>query len=173
MALHLTQRLFNCDVRDGGFAVLEPPELSTQAVVLVAPPCFDASDGDAMEEDWLDDQLQESLGIDHAEATMTVEPTCEPKLLIGRFGCISGDHTVPHAEHISLLRAAQHATRFWKDDGSVRLSTCGGQLVEGKAVLLRGSTLVRRHLETGLFNVRQEIRFLVAGAEGGGSPVAG
>ena len=37
---------------------------------------------------------------------------------IGRFGCTAGDHTVPHAEHISLLRAAQHAVRFWKDDGS-------------------------------------------------------
>ena len=58
-----------------GFAVLEPQELSTQAVVPVAPPCFVASDNDAMEEDWLEDQLQESLGIDHAEATMTVEPT--------------------------------------------------------------------------------------------------
>ena len=43
----------------------------------------------------------------------------EVKLLIGRFGgCISGDHTVPHAEHISLLRAAQHAARFWKDNSS-------------------------------------------------------
>ena len=39
------------------------------------------------------------------------------ELIIGRFGCIAGDHTVPHAQHISLLRAAQHATRFWKDDG--------------------------------------------------------
>ena len=92
-----------------------------------------------MEEDWLDDQLQESLGIDHAVATMTVEPACEPKLLIGRFGCISGDHTVPHAEHIPLLRAAQLATRFWKDDGlctllRVRLSTGGGQLEEGSIV---------------------------------------
>ena len=71
------------------FAVLEPPEPSTQAV----------------------------------------EPTCEPKLLIGRFGCIAGDHTVPHAEHISLLRAAQHATRFWKDDGSVLCFVSACQLV--------------------------------------------
>ena len=39
-------------------------------------------------------------------------------------------------------------------------------------MLLRGSTLVRCHLETSLFNVRQEIRFSVAGAEGGGSPIA-
>ena len=72
-----------------GFAVLERPELSTQALVPVAPPM-----------------------------TVTAEPTCEPKLLIGPFGYISGDHTVLHAEHISLLRAAQHAARFWKDDGS-------------------------------------------------------
>ena len=111
-----------------GFAVLDLPELSTQPVE-AAPPCFDASDDDAMEEDWLDDQLQESLGIDHAEATMTVEPTCEPKVLIVRFGCISGDHTVPHAEQISLLRAAQHATRFWKDDGSVLCFVSDCQLV--------------------------------------------
>ena len=39
-------------------------------------------------------------------------------MLIGHFGCIAGDHTVPHAEHISLLRAAQHAVCFWKDDGT-------------------------------------------------------
>ena len=49
----------------------------------------------------------------------------------------------------------------------VSLSTGGGQLEEVKAVLLRGSTLVRRHLETSLFNDGQEIRFSVAGAEGG------
>ena len=96
----------------------------------------------------MEGQMQEPLEIDHAEATMTVEPTREPKLLIGRFGCMTGDHTVPHAEHISLFRAAQHATRFWKGDGSVLcfVSACrtgGGQLEEGKAVLLRGSTLVR------------------------------
>ena len=42
----------------------------------------------------------------------------EPRLLIGHFGCIAGDHTVPHAEHMSLLRAAQHAAQFWKDDGT-------------------------------------------------------
>ena len=74
--------------------------------MIVVPSCFDASDDDAMEEDWLDDELQESLGIDHAEATMTVEPTCEPKLSFERFGCISGDHTVPHGEHISPSRGA-------------------------------------------------------------------
>ena len=62
-------------------------------------------------------------------STQAVEPTCEPKLLIGRFGCITGDHTVPRAEHISLLRAAQHATRFWKDDGSVLCFVSACQLV--------------------------------------------
>ena len=82
-----------------------------------------------MEEDWLEDQMQESLEIDHAEAATTNEPIREPKLLIGRFGCITGDHTVPHAEHISLLCAAQHATRFWKDDGSVLCFVSDCQLV--------------------------------------------
>ena len=73
--------------------------------------------------------MQETLEIDHAEAAMTDEPTREPKLLIGRFGCISGDHTVPHAEHMSLLRAAQRATRFWKDEGSVLCFVSDCQLV--------------------------------------------
>ena len=112
-----------------GFAVLEPTELSTQAVFPVAPQCLDASDDDAMEEDSLEDQMQESLEIDHAEAAMTDEPTREPKLFIARFGCTTGDHTVLHAEHIYLLRAAQHATRFWKDDGSVLCFVSDCQLV--------------------------------------------
>ena len=68
---------------------------------LVAPPCLDASDDDAMEEDWLEDQMQESLEIDLAEAAMTDEPIREPKLLVGRFGCIPGDHTVPCRTHLS------------------------------------------------------------------------
>ena len=91
-------------------------EPSTLIVVPVAPPCLDASDDDAMEEERLGDQMQEILEIDHAEAAMIDEPARETKLIIGRFGCIAGDHTVTHAEHISLLQAAQHATRFWKDD---------------------------------------------------------
>ena len=76
--------------------------------------------------------MQEMFDIDHAEAEKLTsqegrtrygvehelsQSAREPKLIIGRFGCIAGDHTVPHAEHISLLRAAQHAARFWKDDG--------------------------------------------------------
>ena len=54
--------------------------------------------------------MQEILEIDHAEAAMIDEPAREPKLIIGRFGCFAGDHIVPHAEHISLLCVAQHAT---------------------------------------------------------------
>ena len=43
--------------REGwGFAVLEPPELVTTTVALVAPPCLDASDDEALEEEWLDAQ---------------------------------------------------------------------------------------------------------------------
>ena len=84
-----------------GSAVLEHPEPSTLTVVLVAPSCLDASDDDAMEEEWLEDQMQEILEIDHAEAAMIDEPAREPKLIMGRFGCVAGDHTVPHAEHIS------------------------------------------------------------------------
>ena len=45
--------------------------------------------------------MQEILEIDHAEAAMIDDPAREPKLIIGRFGCIAGDHTVSHAEHIS------------------------------------------------------------------------
>ena len=67
----------------------------------VAPPCLDASDDDAMEEEWLEDQMQEMLEIDYAEAAMTDEPGREPKLIMGRFGCIGGDHTAPHAVRIS------------------------------------------------------------------------
>ena len=87
------------------FAVLEPPEPSALTVVPVAPPCLDAPDDDAMEEEWLEDQMQDLLEIDHAEAAMTDEPGCEPKLVIGRFGCVAVDHTVP------LLRAAQRRPR--------------------------------------------------------------
>ena len=103
--------------------MLEPPEPSALTVVPVAPPCLDAPDDDAMEEEWLEDQMQDLLDIDHAEAAMTDEPGREPKLVIGRFGCIAVDHTVP------LLRAAQHATRFWKDDGSVLCFVSDCQLV--------------------------------------------
>ena len=136
-----------------------------------------ASD-DAMEEDPLEDQMQESLEIDHAEATMTVDPTREPKFLNGRFGCITGDHTVPHAEHISLLRAAQHVARFWKDDGSctllrVRLSTGGGQLVKERQYCCEAQHWFAAIWRQSLFNVRQDIWISVAGAEGGGSPTAG
>ena len=65
MALHF-ELPFNPEIvelrRAGcGFAVLELPELSTQAVFPVDPPCLDASDDDAVEEDWLEDQMQESL----------------------------------------------------------------------------------------------------------------
>ena len=69
-----------------------------------------------MDEEWLEAQMQEIIYIDHAEAAMIDEPVGqnplrvehelsqsahEPKLIIGRFGCIAGDRTVPHAEHIS------------------------------------------------------------------------
>ena len=107
-----------------GFAVLEHPELSTQAVVPVALPCLDASDDDAMEEDWLEDQMQESLEIDHAEATMTVEPTREPKLLIGRFGFITGDHTVPLAEHVYF--ASCQIVNWWWTVGREESSIVAG-----------------------------------------------
>ena len=99
MALHFPE-IVELRRAGWGFALLEPPELSTQAVFLVAPPFLDASDDDAMEEDWLEDQMQESLEIDYAEAAMTDEPIREPKSLIGRCGCISGDNTAPHSEHI-------------------------------------------------------------------------
>ena len=46
----------------------------TMTVVPVAPPCFDASDDDAMEEDWLEAQMQDMFDIDHAEAAMIDEP---------------------------------------------------------------------------------------------------
>ena len=59
------------------FSVLEPPRTRDKDC---CPPCLDASDDDAMEEDWLEDQMQEPLEIDHAEATLTVEPTREPKV---------------------------------------------------------------------------------------------
>ena len=144
--------------------------LSTRSVVPVAPPCFDASD--AMEEDWLDDQLQQSLGIDHAEATRTVEPTSEPKLLIGRFGCISGDHTVPHAEHISLLRAEQHATRFLKDDGSVLCFVSDCQLVVDLWKRRRQYCCGAQHWFADIWRMLDK-KFSVAGTEGGGSTVAG
>ena len=115
------------------------PEPVAKTVVPVAPPCLDASDDDAMEEEWLEAQMQEMFDIVHAEAAMIDESggqnpfrvehelsqsAYEPKLIIGRCGCIAGEHTVPHAEHIFLRRAAQHAARFWKDDG-VGLSTGG------------------------------------------------
>ena len=56
---------------------------------------------------------------------------------------------------------------FCKDDGTLYFASCqvvNWWLTAGKrkAVLLRGSTLVRRHLETGLFNFRQEIRYSLA-----------
>ena len=66
-------------MRDGVFAVVETPERSTQAAFLVAPPCLDASYDEAVEEDWLEDQMQKSLEIYHAEAAMTDEPTRDPK----------------------------------------------------------------------------------------------
>ena len=67
MALHLNQRLLNCDVRDGVMLSWTPRIVDTGC----APPCLDASDDDAVEEDWLEYQMQESLEIDHAEATLT------------------------------------------------------------------------------------------------------
>ena len=60
--------------------------------------------------------MQEMFDIDHAEAAKLTsqevrtrygvehelsQSAREPKLIIGRFGCIAGHHTVPHAEHIS------------------------------------------------------------------------
>ena len=71
--------------------------------------------------------MQEMFDIDHAEAAMIDEPggqnplrvehelsqsAREPKLIIGRVGCIAGDHTAPHEEHISLLRAAAACCAF-------------------------------------------------------------
>ena len=58
MVLHLTQRLLNFDARDG-VLLCRPPEASALTVVPVAPPCGDASDDDAKEEKWLEDQMQE------------------------------------------------------------------------------------------------------------------
>ena len=81
-------------------------------VALVAQPCLDASDDDAMEEDC----RKCSTSITRKRQGLT--SPASPKLIIGRFGCLAGGHTVPHAEHISLLWAAQHAARFWKDDAS-------------------------------------------------------
>ena len=148
-----------------GFAVLEPTELSTQAVFPVATPCLDASGDDAMEEDCLDDQMQESLGIDHAEAVRLHFLVVTQSLMQNTFLSFATVRSMLHDS--GMMTALSLMLR-------VRLSTpVVDSCEEGKAVLLRGSTLVRRRLETSLFNVRQEIRFSVAGAEGGGSPVAG
>ena len=57
-----------------GLCCLRTPEPVTMTVVPVAPPCFDASDNDALEEDWLEAQMQETFHIDHAEAAMSDEP---------------------------------------------------------------------------------------------------
>ena len=106
-----------------GFAVLEPPVAVTPTIASVAPPCLDASEGESFEDDLWDNQMQEEFDLDLAAATnvegdVLVGHSRQPVLLIGHFGCIAGDHTVPHAEHMSLLRAAQHAAHFWKDAGT-------------------------------------------------------
>ena len=110
--------------------------------------------------------MQELFEIDHAEAAMTDEPARKPKLIIGRFGYTAGDHTVPHAEYISLLRAAQDATRFWKDDGSVLCFVSDCQLVVD-------SWKRRRQYCCGAQHWFADIWRLVFGAEGGGSPIEG
>ena len=75
-------------------------------MVPAAPPCLNASDDDAVEEEWLGDQMQEILEIDHAQAAMIDEPAREPKLIIVRFGCAN-----------------------WKDDCSVLYFVSDCQLV--------------------------------------------
>ena len=90
-----------------GFAVLESTEPVTMTGVPVAPSCFDASDDDAMEEDWLEAQVQEMFDIDYAEVAISDEPggqnpllvehARERKLIFGRLG----SHSPSCRKHLS------------------------------------------------------------------------
>ena len=89
-----------------GFAVLEPPANETPTIASVAPPCLDASEGESFEDELWDNQMQEDFDLDLAAATtvegdVPVGHSREPRLSIGHFGCVAGDHSSACRTHVS------------------------------------------------------------------------
>ena len=94
------------------------------------------------------------------------------KLLLRHFGCNAGDHTVPHEEHISLLRATQHAVCFWKDDGCNLRFVSDCQLVADSWKRGKEPHWFADFLATSLRFVGQEVCGPMERAQGGCASIA-